>query len=876
MENDFLKKITHVIEENISDELFGVSELANEVGMSRSNLLRKVKQMTNLSVSQFIRNVRLQHAKKMLKGSSLTVSEISYQVGFSSVSYFIKCFRDLYGYPPGEEGKRDETVYQPQMPLPPHQLAAIMFTDIQGYTALMQQDEEKAIRLRKRHREVFEAVTEKFNGKILQYYGDGTLSTFNSAIDAVKCGIEMQLTFREEPKIPVRVGIHTGDIMFTDDGIVGDGVNVASRIESLAAVQSVFISEKVYDEVKNQPGIRTTSMGKFELKNVDRPMEVFAIANPGLIVPDRDQVYGNARRKPLDDPEGSGSKRKSTLIKWGLIISVAILIGVLAYQMDLFEKPGLSNVISDPSVMEKSIAVLPFINDSNDSSNIYIVNGLMDATLTNLQKIRDLRVISRTSVEKYRNQPKSISEIGRELNVHYLIEGSGQKIGNQIMLHIQLIDATNDQHVWAEQYKREAKDIFDLQTEVAKNITDHIEVIITPEEKERISKPPTDDPVAYDYFLKGLDRFYKLDAEGLKASIPYFKKAIERDMEFARAYADVAIAVYLLDAGHTEKAYSDTINYYADQALLYDGQLPQSLIAKALYYMYNEDYNQAQPYLEKALEYNPNSATVVNALSDFYARVKPNTAKYLEYALKGIQLDAGGKDSVTTSNMYLHLSNALIQTGFVDEALDAANKSLAYNPENPYTGYVKAFIHYAKNGDLKETKRLLVREFSKDTTRLDILQEIGKICYYQRDYKDAYKYYKKLIDIKKEHHLNIYRHENAKMGLVLAKMGMMEDSKAYFADFKDFAENDKSIYHHLHLVNYYSYMGDTQKAIEELRLFSQEDNYFYWILLFLKKEPLLDNIVDKPEFKKVYADIERKFEREHERIKVRLEEQGLI
>jgi len=231
---------------------------------------------------------------------------------------------------------------------------------------------------------------------------------------------------------------------------------------------------------------------------------------------------------------------------------------------------------------------------------------------------------------------------------------------------------------------------------------------------------------------------------------------------------------------------------------------------------------------------------------------------------------------VTTSNMYLHLSNALIQTGFVDEALDAANKSLAYNPENPYTGYVKAFIHYAKNGDLKETKRLLVREFSKDTTRLDILQEIGKICYYQRDYKDAYKYYKKLIDIKKEHHLNIYRHENAKMGLVLAKMGMMEDSKAYFADFKDFAENDKSIYHHLHLVNYYSYMGDTQKAIEELRLFSQEDNYFYWILLFLKKEPLLDNIVDKPEFKKVYADIERKFEREHERIKVRLEEQGLI
>ena len=237
----------------------------------------------------------------------------------------------------------------------------------------------------------------------------------------------------------------------------------------------------------------------------------------------------------------------------------------------------------------KSIAVLPFINDSDDSSNIHIINGLMESILTNLQQIEDLRVISRTSVEKYRNNPKIISEIARELNVNYFVEGSGQKIGDQIFLNVQLIEASSDKHLWAAQYTREAKDIFLLQMEVAKNIANEIEVIITPEEEARINKVPTDDLVAYDYFLKGLDSFYKWNEEGFEEAILLFKKAIEHDDGFARAYADVAISYYMLDAGQAEKSYSDQINYYADQALLFDPQLPQSLIAKALFYMYNDE-----------------------------------------------------------------------------------------------------------------------------------------------------------------------------------------------------------------------------------------------------------------------------------------------
>ena len=195
-EDDFLKQLTQVIEQNLSDEQFGVSELAGEIGMSRSNLLRKVKKQSGQSVSQFIRQVRLQHGMKILKQSSHTVSEVAYQVGFNSTSYFIKCFREYYGYPPGEAANRDFDESAIPQSARSHRLAAIMFTDIKGYTALMQQDEHEALRLRDRHREVFNATTKKFKGKILQYYGDGTLSIFQSAIDAVKCGIELQRGFQ--------------------------------------------------------------------------------------------------------------------------------------------------------------------------------------------------------------------------------------------------------------------------------------------------------------------------------------------------------------------------------------------------------------------------------------------------------------------------------------------------------------------------------------------------------------------------------------------------------------------------------------------------------------------------------------------------------
>ena len=472
MHNDFLIKLTQIVEENISNDQFGVSELAAEAGMSRSNLLRRVKKLTDLSVSQFIRHVRLRNAMEMLQQDAYNVSEVCFKVGFSSTSYFIKCFREYYGYPPGEVGKRK--------------------------------------------------------------------------------GEESEAPQIKQPK-----------------------------------------------------------------------------------------------------------RNRSSII---LAATLIIILSATAYLI-LF-KPFTAGQRAD----EKSIAVLPFINDSRDSSNIYFINGLMESLLGKLQKIEDLRVISRTSVEKYRLKPRLVAEIGRELDVKYVVEGSGQKIGDQISLHIQLIEANTDKHLWARQYSRKVEDIFKLQHEIARDIASEIEAIITPEEAERMEKIPTDDLLAYDFFLKGLDLLYQGTSERLHEAIYFFEKAIEQDPGFARAYADIAITYYFLDIFQAEKQYTDQINTFADQALLMDPQLSQSLIAKGLFYIQSVEYELALPYLEKALEYNPNSALVINILSDFYTSCIPNTEKYLEYALKGTRLDIAANDSTTASFIFLHLSNAFIQSGFTAEA----------------------------------------------------------------------------------------------------------------------------------------------------------------------------------------------------------------
>ncbi len=680
MQEDFISQITAIIERNIDDEQFGVSELAAAVNMSRSNLLRKIKKGTGLSASQFIRQVRLEIAMDLLKEGEFTVSEISYKVGFGSNSYFIKCFREHYGYPPGEVGKKQLEI------------------------------------------------------------------------------------------------------------------------------------KSVSEEIK--PGKKSYSL---------------------------------------------------------IVISVLTLLGLSVIALAIWTSEN--NTVG---LNEKSIAVLPFKNESNDSSNVYFINGLMESTLNNLQKIEDLRVLSRTSVEKYRNANMSIPEIADELNVKYFVEGSGQKIGDQVLLHIQLIEAATDKHIWSEQYSRKVSDVFNLQNEVATKIADAIEVIVTPEELKQIEKRPTDNLVAYDYYLRSLENINDGSKEGLEESIRLLDMALEEDPEFALAYANIAISYYFLDLYQSEKQYTAEINRYSDKALLYDPESDVSLLAKAFYYMYTGEYRLALPHLEKALEYNPNSSPVIQTLSDYYARIIPNTAKYLEYALMGLQINSSGNDSVSKSYIYLHLSNALAQSGFVEESVGYIDKSLEYNPQNYYSPYLRAYILYARDQNIDQTKSILLQEWHKDTTRLDIMQEVAKIYYYQSNYDSAFYYYELFARAREEQGLDIYPQEDIRIAATYKKAGRLQEADQYLASYTAFCERDQSIYKGASTAVLHAYQKEYDLAIEQLKIFAKQDNIQYWIVLFMEKDPVLEPLLNDPEFQKVMQAIKDRFWENHEKLRSSLEEKGLI
>ncbi|GAB5530464.1 MAG: hypothetical protein Roseis3KO_22410 [Roseivirga sp.] len=857
---NFVDQARIITLENIANEQFGVSELAEAMNTSRSNLLRKIKQRTRLSASQFIRQIRLEKGMEILGQTSLTVSEVSFKVGFGSTSYFIKCFREYYGYPPGEVGRRGEVDKNSVVSSDrKRQLVAIMFTDIKGYTSLMQTDEKKGIAYRDRHRDVFDSMTKKYNGRILQYFGDGTLSTFPSAIDAVQCGIEMQLAFREEPRIPIRIGVHSGDIIVSNEEIIGDSVNVAARIESLAEAGSVYISDKVYDEVKNQDDLLTASLGVHKLKNITSPIEVYAVSNKQL--------------GAIDMSNASIAKGNSRA-KWPIIAATVLLISILAYSFGILN--GQLGSDSVAMLGDKSIAVLPFKNESSDSSNLYFVNGLMESTLNNLQKIKNLRVISRSSVEKYRNTDKTIPEIVEELDVSYLVEGSGQKIGDQILLNIQLIDASTDRHLWAEQYNREVVDVFELQNEVARNIVSSIKVIVTPSELELIEKIPTENLLAYDYYLQALGPLNSRTHEGLQQAIGLLEKAIEEDPEFALAHANMAISYYFLELFQIEKQYTEKINSYADKALLYDSKSAESLIAKSFYYLQTSEYKLALPHLEKALEYNPNSSFAIQMLADFHFRIIPNSGKYLEYALKGVQLDVAASDSVTLSYLYLNLSNAFIQNGFIDEAITYVNKSLNHFPENYFAPFVKALIMYAKEPDIERTKQALIKEWKKDTTRLDILQEVANFYFYEENYDSAFYFFNKFVTAREVNGLDVSPQEDIKIGKVYEKMGLDEKAKDFYQSYADYCENDESIYKSASLAVKFANKGEIDLAIEQLNIFAMQDDFQYWMLVFLKIDPLINLLRGNPAFDDVMQKIENRFWENQSRLKESLKEKGLI
>ena len=413
-------------------------------------------------------------------------------------------------------------------------LAAIMFTDIEGYTALMQKDEARAVLVRKHHRQGFQQTHEKYHGQVLQYYGDGTLSIFESSVDAVRCAIALQQEMLILPQVPLRVGIHIGDIIRTDEEIIGDGVNLASRIENLAIPGSVLISKQVQQQIKNH-GIKTKKLGVFQLKNVTQPVEIFALNSEGLVIPTIKQIA--KKNKPIDHIKRYYSRRLKLLIgiAFGIIL-IAYIIGENPFAGLNSANQNDSLTTVEASILNHSIAVLPFANMSNDPGQEYFSDGMMDEILNHLYKIGGLQIPSRTSSMRYKGvTDKTIREMGQELGVAHVLEGSVRKSGNTVRIIVQLINVEKDTHLWSEDYEAELEDVFTIQSNIAQQVAFELKTLIKPEVKQRIEATPTSKPEAYNLFLQA--RYHLIQAMEREKARELLDKAIALDSTFAEAYA---------------------------------------------------------------------------------------------------------------------------------------------------------------------------------------------------------------------------------------------------------------------------------------------------------------------------------------------------
>ncbi|GHA72276.1 adenylate cyclase [Pontibacter akesuensis] len=474
-----------------------------------------------------------------------------------------------------------------------------MFTDIEGYSATMQYSEQQAIFLKNRHREVLQQEHERYNGRIVQYYGDGTLSIFQSAVEAVECALAMQLAFRQEPHVPVRMGLHMGDVIFDDDQLFGDGVNLASRIETLGVAGSVLISDKINDEILNHPEFKTRSVGTYQFKNIERKVEVFALDHEGLVKPEPNTLHGKTAEP---------------------------------------KKKGLRTSKKVPS---KSIAVLPLVNMSNDPEQQYFGDGVAEEIINSLSSLKDLKVAGRTSSFKFDRKNVDLREVGEKLGVSTVLEGSVRKQGNRLRITVQLIKVDDGFHIWSQRYDRSMDDIFAIQDEIALAITEKMKVTLLEKGRSKISKNTTQNTEAYELYLKG--RFYvNRRGASILTGIDYFQKAIELDPNFALAhtgYADANLMAGLYGLLPPRKVMLKAKNS-AEKALQLDPTLCEPYCSLGLYHCYEWNKKEAEKYFRKSLEINPRYAqTHVWYGLNYLTWMKGDFAKAEEHGRIAIKLE---------------------------------------------------------------------------------------------------------------------------------------------------------------------------------------------------------------------------------------------
>jgi TolB-like protein/class 3 adenylate cyclase len=518
-------------------------------------------------------------------------------------------------------------------------LAAILSADVARYSRLMEEDEVGTIRTLNASRAVTDSLIAHYHGRIVSTAGDSILAEFASAVAAVLCALEIQQALKAknadlpaERRMEFRIGINVGDVVVEGEQIYGDGVNIAARLQSLADVGGIFISGTVYDQVKNKLALHYDDLGEQAVKNIAAPVRMWWVVMDEAAAALAAQQAALRHARP--ESRGGGIPLLSRPVLVFVLVSGLLFGGTVAVRYLLPSLPNTQHSAPSPSPLlgtqdsalrtaaapaalplphKPSLVVLPLTNMSGDPEQEYFSDGITEDLIAGLSNLSGLFVISRHSAFTYKGKAVKIQDVGRDLGVRYVLEGSVRKSDGQVRITVQLIDATTGGHLWSGRYDRELKDIFALQEEITRKIVVHLALKLTDVEGERLEHLYTSNPEAYDYRLRGLEYLWHFTKETSAQARQMFERAIELDPTYAVAYSLLGWT-YLWEWGfqwsqdpqNLEQAFA-----LAQKALALDDSHPQSHELLGLVHLLkNKQPEQAVTEMERAVALSPKRAAL--------------------------------------------------------------------------------------------------------------------------------------------------------------------------------------------------------------------------------------------------------------------------
>ena len=687
-------------------------------------------------------------------------------------------------------------------------LAAIMFTDIVGYSALMSRDEKLAMSILRKNREIHKIAVRKFNGEYIKEIGDGTLSIFQSSFDAFHCAIEIQNVCSKEPLFKLRVGIHTGDIILKEGDVFGDGVNIASRIEAICEPGGLFITETVYNDIKNKTGIEAEYIGEKSLKNIDQPLKVYAISAEYFNhIREQEKAGHKIQYQPEEDRYKFSRIRSNRRLYLGItaVIIVAIILSV-GYILS-HKNPGLKTSPSDLEESSKnkgeliwinSIAVLPFTDLSPEKDQEYFCDGMSEELINILTNIPELKVVARTSAFSFKGKEIDVREIGKKLDVKTILEGSVRKSGNQLRISAQLIEVKNGFDLWSQTYNRELKDVFAIQDEISSAIVVALKTRLLPEEKKRIEKKQTENAEAFQLYLEG--RFYwnKRNREGFEKAIQYFNQAIGKDSSYAVAYAGLADAYETMGSYYFLSPKESVYNaqFAARKALALDETLAEPHTTLASLFEDDWDWTNAEKEYRRALELNPNYVTGHQWYGEF-----------------------------------------LVETGRFNDGLNELKKAQELDPLAPIL-YVSMADFLTGMHRYEEGTRQIMKALGIDQNFSRAHAILGQLYLYKGEGDNAIREMKKAIELSDSSLEYV-----ASLGFAYGFLGQKEEAEKIL---RKFIQLEKQQYVSPYLIgSLYLGIGEKDQAFTWFNRAIEKHDYG---MLYLKIDPVFDAIRGDPRF----------------------------